>query len=458
MQVTVFGAGYVGLVTGSVLADLGHHVTLVEVSSEKILLIEQGIAPFYEPGLSSLLERVVQAGRLEVTNAPRDAVRHADIIFIAVGTPSLPNGEANLSYVREAAMEIGRGLSGQKRQLVVNKATVPIGCANLVQVWIQDGRAELYGSSLSDEMIYVASNPEFLREGSAISDTLYPDRIVLGADDGWAFDCLVELYQPIIEQDFTPPPEADRPRGLKSVPVVQTERTTAEMIKYAANAFLATKISFANEVSNISERVGADTLEVMRGIGMDERIGPRFLRTGIGWGGSCFQKDILELSVTAEQYGYYPRLLHATVDVNRGQRQLVIKRLQEELKAVKGRRIAVWGLSFKPGTDDLRDAPAVDIIEDLIRLGARVSVYDPVAMPALQRTRPDLEVIYGKSPEATLQHGDALVLTTEWPVFNAVPLAVIQEQLANPLVIDGRNMWDPVSCQAAGLRYRAVGR
>ncbi len=458
MNVAIFGAGYVGLVTGAVLADMGHQVTLIEVSEEKIALIRQGISPIYETGLDSLLVRVLGTRHLQVTDHPEDIVSSSEVVFIAVGTPPLPSGEADLRYVRQAALAIGAKMTGQIRQVIVNKATVPIGSANLVEIWIQDGFREVHGSAPAEEWYTVASNPEFLREGTAIYDTLYPDRIVIGADQQWALDQLRDLYAPIVEQSFEPPLEAERPPTLQRIPLVTTDRITSEMIKYAANAFLATKISFANELANISQRVGADVMQVMHGIGLDQRIGPRFLNAGIGWGGSCLGKDLSALTVTAEEYGYHPRLLHATADVNRDQRQTVVKHLQEELKTVKGRRVALWGLSFKPGTDDLRDSPAITIIEELLRLGVRVQAYDPVAMDHLQHQRPDLDIVYAITAESALEGADALILATEWPQFADVPVTVIAEKLSRAIVIDGRNFWDPAAIAAAGLIYRGVGR
>ena len=454
MQVTIFGAGYVGLVTGTVLADLGHQVTVIEVVAEKIAKIRQGQAPIYEHGLDAMLARVLASGRFHVTDSASAAVQSAEVIFIAVGTPPLPTGEADLSYVRQAALAIGQGLAQNRRQVVVNKATVPIGSANQVEVWIEDG----FGARPPVDAYTVASNPEFLREGTAIFDTLYPDRIVLGADEAWALELLKEMYRPIIEQTFEPPLEVPRPEQLQMVPLVQTDRISAEMIKYAANAFLATKISFANEIANICERVGADVVEVAQGIGLDRRIGPRFLNAGAGWGGSCFGKDLSALIFTAEEYGYHPELLHSTVRVNREQRHRMISHLQDALKTIKGRRVAVWGLAFKPGTDDLRDAPALTVIGELLRLGARVHVYDPVAMASLQRDYPDLEVVYADSAVAALKGAEALMVLTEWPEFAQIPLTQIAQGLSRPVLIDGRNLWTPESAKSAGLDYHGVGR
>ncbi len=454
MQVTIFGAGYVGLVTGTVLADLGHQVTVIEVVAEKIAKIRQGQAPIYEHGLDAMLARVLASGRFHVTDSASAAVRSAEVIFIAVGTPPLPTGEADLTYVRQAALAIGQGLAQNRRQVVVNKATVPIGSANQVEVWIEDG----FGARPPVDAYTVASNPEFLREGTAIFDTLYPDRIVLGADEAWALELLKEMYRPIIEQTFEPPLEVPRPEQLQMVPLVQTDRISAEMIKYAANAFLATKISFANEIANICERVGADVVEVAQVIGLDRRIGPRFLNAGAGWGGSCFGKDLSALIFTAEEYGYRPELLHSTVRVNREQRHRMISHLQDALKTIKGRRVAVWGLAFKPGTDDLRDAPALTVIGELLRLGARVHVYDPVAMATLQRDYPDLEVVYADNAVAALRGAEALMVLTEWPEFAQIPLTQIAQGLSRPVLIDGRNLWTPESAKRAGLDYHGVGR
>jgi UDPglucose 6-dehydrogenase len=459
MNVTVFGAGYVGLVTGAVFADLGNQVTLVEISPSKIEQIREGRSPIYEEGLDSMLARVVGANRLRVTSDAKEAVPFADIIFVSVGTPPMANGEADMRYVRDAALAIGRSLLPDRPRVIVNKATVPIGSANLVEIWIQDGFATAHGGeTLSPDWYAVASNPEFLREGTAIHDTLYADRIVLGTDKPWAIDRLRALYDPIVHQSFEPPPEALRPAGLNHVPLIVTDRISAELIKYAANAFLATKISFANEIANVADRVGADVAEVMRGIGLDARIGPRFLNAGIGWGGSCLGKDLAALTVMAENYGYVPRLLQAAADVNRQQRLLAVKLVQEELKTIKGRRIAIWGLAFKPGTDDLRDAPSLTIIKELLRLGARVRVYDPVAMENLRRQAPELSVEYAPSANEALDGSDALILVTEWPEFRDVTPNELKARLARGVVIDGRNVWDPAAMRSAGIRYRAIGR
>lgn len=459
MDVVVFGAGYVGLVTGTVLAVLGHHVTLVEINPEKVEKVQNGEPPIYEPGLELLLKRVRESDTLHATRQGKEPVFDADVVFIAVGTPPAENGDADLTALQQAAVTIGRGLNPSKKQVIVNKATVPIGSANLVEVWIQDGYRQEYSSEPRLGSYAVASNPEFLREGSAIYDTLYPDRIVLGADDRWALDTLTHLYRPLIQQQFDPPEEIRRPRHLTvPVPLIITDRISSEMVKYAANAFLATKISFANEIANICERVGADVNEVMRGVGLDNRIGNKFLKAGVGWGGSCFGKDLHALAYTAEEYGYDPVLLKATARVNTQQRHLLVKRVQSELKTLKGKKLAIWGLSFKPRTDDLRDAPSLTIIQELIQLGARIRAYDPVAMSKNQLQYPDLPVDYASSALDALVGADALVVITEWEEFSDIPLEAIRQRLAQPIVIDGRNIWSPLAAQEAGLIYRSIGR
>lgn len=458
MNVTVFGAGYVGLVTGAVLADLGHQVNLIDIDTDKVEKINRGQPPIYEFELQSLLQRVISSHRLKARTEPTAHVSDSEVIFIAVGTPSLDDGAPNLDFVHQAATTIGQHLNPKRSYVIVNKATVPIGSANLVEMWIDDGFVQANGRPTPQGMYTVASNPEFLREGRAIHDTLYPDRIVLGADHPEALNLLANLYRPILDQSFEPPPRLLRPQGVKSVPLVRTDRLSAEMIKYAANAFLSTKISFANEMANICERVGADIHTVMSGIGLDNRIGPQFLNAGVGWGGSCFGKDLSALIYTAWEYGYEPKLLESTRQINDQQRKSMIKRLQDELKTLKGRRIAVWGLAFKPGTDDLRDAPALSIIAELLHLNARVMVYDPVAMDNMRRQYSDWDIRYAKEPMDALDGADALVVLTEWEIFRQVSLEDILNRLKTPIIIDGRNVFDPNEARRLLVRYRGIGR
>src|SRR6185312_1237796 len=344
----------------------------------------------YEPGLGELLALAAHKGGIDFETDLTASVRESDAIFIAVGTPPLPSGESNLSYLEAAARGVGAAMDSSRYRVVINKSTVPVGSGNLVGALIREGVSEASGKI----EFSVASNPEFLREGSAIHDSLYPDRIVIGTEDQRSLGVLRELYKALAEQKFEAPAFSPRPDRVKFAPLVTTSLTSAEMIKYSANAFLAMKIGFANEIANICERVGAEVTEVMTGIGLDSRIGTGFLNAGLGWGGSCFGKDISSLLHTANEYGYHPQLLDASISVNRLQRQVVIQKLQEKLFILKGRTIAMLGLAFKPNTDDLRDAPSLQIAEKLIRLGARVRVYDPIAMDACREQHPGLKVHY----------------------------------------------------------------
>jgi UDPglucose 6-dehydrogenase len=342
--------------------------------------------------------------------------------------------------------------------VVVNKSTVPVGSGNLVDTLVREGIGEAHPGQLKRIHFGVASNPEFLREGNAIADSLYPDRIVLGAEEERTLQVLRELYGPLIAQSFEAPAFLPRPAALAQVPVVTTTLTSAEMIKYAANAFLAVKIGFANEVANICERVGAEAPEVMTGIGLDARIGARFLNPGLGWGGSCFGKDIQSLLHTAREYGYRSRLLEAALEVNLAQRQLAIQKLQEKLFILKGRTIALLGLAFKPETDDLRDAPSLQIAERLLQMGARVKAYDPIAMEACRESYPALRIQYCGSAEDAAQDADALVLVTEWKQFASLDLRGLAKRMARAILVDGRNLFDPETARQAGFDYCGIGR
>ena len=454
MRVTVVGTGYVGTVTGACLAYLGHRVTCVDTDQSKIERLRRGDPVIYEPGLEELLALAIQRGGIDFETDLTTPVRESDAVFIAVGTPPLPSGESNLAYLEAAARSIGAAMDSSRYRVVINKSTVPVGSGNLVGALIREGVAEGAGKV----EFTVASNPEFLREGSAIHDSLYPDRIVLGTEDDRSLQVLRELYRPLAEQRFEPPPFASRPRHVKTAPLVTTSLTSAEMIKYSANAFLAMKIGFANEIANICERVGAEVTEVMTGIGLDARIGTGFLNAGIGWGGSCFGKDISSLLHTAAEYGYHPQLLDASITVNRLQRQVVIQKLQEKLFILKGRMIAIMGLAFKPNTDDLRDAPSLQIAEKLIKLGARVRVYDPVAMTACQEQYPELRVQYCSSVAQAAEQADALLLVTEWPEFAQLDLADLAKRMKTPVLVDGRNLFNPEAARAAGFEYAGIGR
>jgi UDPglucose 6-dehydrogenase len=458
MRVTVIGTGYVGSVTGACLSYLGHNVTCVDTDVTKIARWQRGEAPIYEPWLEELIALSTRRGGIEFTTEISDAARASDVIFIAVGTPPLPNGAANLSYLEAAARSIGAAMDGSRFRVVVNKSTVPVGSGNLVDALIREGILDNHPAERGRIRFGVASNPEFLREGSAVADSLYPDRIVIGASDSETLRTMKELYRPLTEQSFEPPPSVPRPAHISSAPLVCTSLTSAEMIKYAANAFLAMKIGFANEMANICEHVGAEATEVMQGIGLDSRIGAKFLNAGVGWGGSCFGKDIHALVQTAAEYGYHSRLLQASLEVNAAQRHMVIQKLQEKLFILKGRTIGLLGLAFKPDTDDLRDAPSLHIIERLLQLGARVKAYDPVAMKACRDIHPDLKIRYCDSAREVALDSDALVVVTEWNEFRSLPWEDLAELMAKPILVDGRNIIDPEAALAAGFDYTGIGR
>jgi UDPglucose 6-dehydrogenase len=462
MRVTVIGTGYVGTVTGACLAYIGHHVTCVDTDESKIAKLKRGESPIYEPYLESMMALAIARGDLVFTTDVGPAAAASDVIFIAVGTPPKPNGEPNLEYLEAAARGIGAGIGGgadhSRFRVVVNKSTVPVGSGNLVETLVREGLGEAEGGPRTDIHFGIASNPEFLREGSAVADSLYPDRIVVGVSDAHALRLMRELYAPLVNQSFEPPEGVPRPEFMTSAPMVETSLTSAEMIKYAANAFLAMKIGFANEIANICERVGAEGPEVMRGIGLDTRIGSRFLNAGVGWGGSCFGKDVSALLHTAREYGYESRLLSASLEVNAAQRMVAVQKLQEKLYILKGRTIAVLGLAFKPDTDDLRDAPSLHLIERLLQLGARVNAYDPIAMDACRSQNPALRVKYCNSALDCARDADAVVVVTEWAEFRQLDLRKLAGVMTAPVLIDGRNIFNPDDAVAAGFDYSGIGR
>ncbi|MGO9232290.1 MAG: UDP-glucose dehydrogenase family protein [Bryobacteraceae bacterium] len=458
MRVTVIGTGYVGTVTGACLAYLGHRVTCVDTDASKIAKLERGESPIYEPLLLEVLHLAAGRGGIDFRTSLDAAAVESDVIFIAVGTPPLPSGEANLEYLEAAARAVGAVLDASRFRVVVNKSTVPVGSANLVETLVREGMEEAHAGERPDIRFGVASNPEFLREGSAMADSLYPDRIVVGSGDERVIGMMRELYAPLVEQTFDPPPGLPRPAATARVPLLITSLTGAEMIKYAANAFLTLKIGYANEIANICERVGAEAPEVMAGIGLDSRIGTRFLNPGVGWGGSCFGKDVNALLHTAREYGYQARLLEASLEVNAAQRNTVIQKLQEKLFILKGRTIGLLGLAFKPDTDDLRDAPAVYIAERLLQMGARVKAYDPVAAQACRAQHPELRIRYCDTPAELAADADALVLVTEWSEFRELDLADLAQRMASPILVDGRNLYASEAAAAAGFDYIGVGR
>ncbi|MBE9004747.1 UDP-glucose/GDP-mannose dehydrogenase family protein [Fortiea sp. LEGE XX443] len=463
MRVCVIGTGYVGLVTGACLAHIGHDVVCIDNNEEKVKLMKSGQSPIFEPGLSEIMQSAIQSGKIEFSSDLAAGVAHGEILFIAVGTPPLPTGESDTRYVEAVARGIGTNLNGGYK-VIVNKSTVPIGSGDWVRMIVLDGIAERQkalvpaGGVPSDDKLPeiaahfdVVSNPEFLREGSAVYDTFNPDRIVLGGNSSRAIAMMQELYAPIVERKFA----ADQ--SLPPVPILATDLSSAEMIKYAANAFLATKISFINEVANICDRVGADVTQVAKGIGLDSRIGNKFLQAGIGWGGSCFPKDVSALIHTADDYGYEAQLLKSAVSVNERQRLIALEKLQQVLKILKGKTVGLLGLTFKPDTDDLRDAPALNLIEQLNRLGAKVKAYDPIISQTGMRH--GLSGVLVETDAERLADGcDALVLVTEWQQFSQLEYAKMAKLMNNPVIIDGRNFLDPETMVRAGFQYVGVGR
>ncbi len=463
MRVCVIGTGYVGLVTGACLAHIGHDVICVDNNEEKVKLMKSGQSPIFEPGLSEIMQSAIQTEKIHFTSDLAAGVSHGEILFIAVGTPPLPTGESDTRYVEAVARGIGENLNGGYK-VIVNKSTVPIGSGDWVRMLVLDGIAERQktlvtagGASNDDKLpelaseFDVVSNPEFLREGSAVHDTFNPDRIVLGGNSQRAVALMQQLYAPIVDRKY-----ADD-QSLPPVPILATDLSSAEMIKYAANAFLATKISFINEVANICDRVGADVTQVAKGIGLDSRIGNKFLQAGIGWGGSCFPKDVSALIHTADDYGYEAQLMKAAVSVNERQRLIALEKLQQVLKILKGKTVGLLGLTFKPDTDDLRDAPALILIEQLNRLGAKVKAYDPIISQTGMRH--GLSGVLVETDAERLADGcDALVLVTEWQQFSTLDYVKMAKLMAHPVIIDGRNFLDPEAMIRAGFQYVGVGR
>jgi UDPglucose 6-dehydrogenase len=469
MRICVIGTGYVGLVTGACLAHIGHHVVCVDNNEEKVKLMKTGQSPIFEPGLSEILQSCIQNKTIAFTTDLQAGVEYGHVLFIAVGTPALPSGDSDTRYVEAVAQGIGSHLKDEYK-VIVNKSTVPIGSGDWVRMLVLEGFAkrraklevpvmvgagEIEGGTTAaiakEPEFDVVSNPEFLREGSAVYDTFNPDRIVLGSSSSRAIALMQELYAPIVNRHFA------NDQTLPLVPIVVTDLSSAEMIKYAANAFLATKISFINEVANICDRVGADVVEVAKGIGLDSRIGNQFLQAGIGWGGSCFPKDVSALIHIAEDYGFEAQLMKAAVSVNQRQRLVVVEKLQQMLKILKGKTIGLLGLTFKPNTDDLRDAPALNIIEQLTRLGTKVKAYDPIISQTGLRSGLS-NVIVEIDPERLAEGCDALVLVTDWQEFQTLNYAHLASLMHHPVIIDGRNFLHQPTLEAAGFRYVGIGR
>jgi len=433
MRIAMIGTGYVGLVSGACFADFGHHVTCVDKDGDKIAALRRGEIPIFEPGLDELVAANVKAGRLDFAVDLTKPVAEADAVFIAVGTPSRRgDGHADLSYVHAAAREIAAALSGFT--VVITKSTVPVGTGDEVERLIRE-------TNPTAEFA-VASNPEFLREGAAIRDFKFPDRIVVGTSDEQARKVLGEIYRPL---------------SLNQAPVMYTARRTAELIKYAANAFLATKITFINEIADLSEKVGADIQEVARGIGMDNRIGSKFLHAGPGFGGSCFPKDTSALVRIALDHDVPLRIVEAVLAVNDNRKRAMARKVSHALGGqVRGKTIAVLGLTFKPDTDDMRDAPSIPLVTGLLDMGAKVRAFDPVGMEQAKRELPD--ITYCEDAYACAEGADALVIVTEWVQFRALDLDRLKQTMKQPIVVDLRNIYRPEEMAAHGFTYESVGR
>ena len=449
MNVSIIGTGYVGLTTGVCLAYLGHKVSCIDSDEKKINLLRSGKTPIYEPFLTELMADA--APNLTFCTQYAGAVQDADVIFIAVGTPPTADGSPDLRYLSAAARGIGEHYAGDYT-VVVNKSTVPIGSGNWVGSLVRESYEQHHGRKANGHFS-VASNPEFLREGTALSDSLYADRVVIGSDDERSLEVLYTLYRPILDQTFAPPAYLPRPEEIGAVPLISTDLASAELIKYAANAFLALKISYINEVGQLAERVGADIQQVAKGIGLDARIGTRFLQAGLGWGGSCFGKDTAALVATAREYNLNMPIVAAAREINTRQRERVLDKLLGELKILKGRTIGLLGLAFKPNTDDLREAPAIDIARKLIERGCKVKVHDPVAQERFQQEYGQLGAICCDSPEQVAEEADALVLVTEWQQYRELDWEAVGQRMRSRIVLDGRNALDRTRLSRFGFRY-----
>ena len=439
MKITVIGSGYVGLVSGACLAELGNDVMCMDVDARKIALLQQGGVPIYEPGLSELIKSNVASGRLRFTTDVAQSVAHGLVQMIAVGTPSGEDGSADLQYVLAAARAIGSTMTEYK--VIVDKSTVPVGTADKVSAAVQ---AELGTRGLRTSFS-VVSNPEFLKEGAAIEDFNRPDRIVIGADDERAIKIMRDMYAPFQRNH-------DR--------LMVMDIKSAELTKYAANAMLATRISFMNELANLAERVGADIEHVRKGIGSDQRIGYHFLYSGCGYGGSCFPKDIRALQRTGEEHGLPLRILHAVEEVNHAQKNVLLEKVSARFGGdIKGKHFALWGLAFKPGTDDMRDAPSRVVMEGLWARGATVTAHDPVAMKETAHIYGERDGLsYATTPLDALQGADALIIVTEWKAFKSPDFGEIRLRLKQPVIFDGRNLFEPSSVAAHGIEYHGIGR
>lgn len=429
MKISIIGSGYVGLVTGVCLAELGNNVICADSDSSKINGLKKGIIPIYEPGLEELIKNNLKRARISFTTSVKDAVRKSEVIFIAVGTPSLENGEADLTGIENVARTIALNMNGYR--LIVEKSTVPVETGE----WVKHTITTDVKSKVKFD---VASNPEFLREGQAINDFMHPDRIVIGVESKRARDILVKIYKPL------------------NVPLIITSIKSAELIKHASNAFLATKISFINAISHICDNVGADVQEVARGMGLDKRIGMAFLNAGIGYGGSCFPKDLDAFINISQKLGYNFELLKAVKDINEQQKRFMLKKMKDGLWIIKDKTIGMLGLSFKPDTDDIRNAPSLDIIKALQQEGAKIRVYDPQAMKKTQKVLEN--VVFCKDPYEVCKGSDCLLIVTEWNEFKELDFLKVKKLLRRPIIFDGRNIYEPEGLTKLGFTYVSVGR
>ncbi|MEP7213281.1 MAG: UDP-glucose/GDP-mannose dehydrogenase family protein [Acidobacteriota bacterium] len=432
MQIAVIGTGYVGLVTGACFAEFGVDVTCVDVDAAKIEKLNNGVIPIYEPGLDQIVEKNVKAGRLRFTTDIKTAVEGALVVFIGVGTPPKADGSPDMSYYRQAAKDIAGAMNGYK--VLVTKSTVPIGTGKWLREFVSENQA-------TKTNFGVASNPEFLREGAAIDDFMRPDRVVIGSNEEDAIAIMKDLYRPLY---------------LIETPIVITSLEAAELIKYAANAFLATKITFINEVANLCDAIGCDVHDVARGMGMDNRIGRKFLHPGPGYGGSCFPKDTRALTTVADQFGVETRIVDAVIEANDRQRDAMIPKIEKMVGDLKGKKIGMLGLSFKPETDDMRESPAIDIVHALVKAGASVRAFDPVAMDEAKHFINGIE--YATDEYDALQDADVLVIVTEWNQFRALDMARVKSLLKSPRIVDLRNIYEPKDMRAHGFEYVGVGR
>ncbi len=434
MHIAVIGTGYVGLVSGAGLADFGMKVVCVDIDKEKIEKLKKGIVPFYEPGLEELVKKNIKAERLFFTDKMEEAVKNSLVIFICVGTPPNPDGSADLSQIKEVALSLAEVIDDYK--VIVTKSTVPVGTNR----WI---KSLIDANKKSDVSIDIISNPEFLREGSAVEDFMHPDRVIIGGESAYAIAIIKDIYRPLY---------------LAETPFIITNLETAELIKYASNAFLATKITFINEIANFCEKVGADVTVVAKGMGFDPRIGPKFLNPGPGFGGSCFPKDVKALIHHGKVVSSPFKILEAVVEVNEKQKLKAIKKLEEFLGDLSGKTIAVLGLSFKPNTSDVRESPALAVVPALVEKKAKVKVYDPVAMEEFKKFVGDIEVEYSPTAKDCAKDADALVILTEWNEFRFLDLSRIKNVMKTPVLIDMRNIYEPSIVKKLGFSYSGIGR